>query len=360
MLRRLPLFLLLVFVVACDSAVDEPRVVAGVDLDALFAPPTQAERAAILADWQARTPVAESYELIRSQPADSIAGVAYVAQTYRYVLDGLTLYGLALVPQGGAPASSPVVAYNHGGDGGVSLGEVELFAGLLTQQTPIVWIAPSFRDEPLIVDGSGTLRSDGPASPWDRDVDDALALLSAVVESTPVADASRIGAMGLSRGGGVALLMSLRDDRIARVLDFFGPTDFFSPFVSDIVADALGGADNNLPGFDVLNARFVQPLREGTFSAEQMRLELLRRSPAAFADRLPLVQVQHGTADDIVPVDQSERLERALRGAGRSIAVDRTGVSAEGEFFYWQGGGHNPLTFPINWIVEAQRWVATL
>jgi dipeptidyl aminopeptidase/acylaminoacyl peptidase len=345
-MRRLHLLALLVFVAACDSGGDDARIVAGVDLDALFAPPTAAERQAVLSDWDARTPVATDYEVVREQP-QSLGGTPYTARTYRYTLDGLTLYGLALVPDGAEAGSRPVVVYGSGGDDGVSLGEVATIAGTLRLPDPPVWIAPSFRDEPLSVDGSGTLQSDGPASPWDRDVDDALALIDVVLASVPAADPERVGALGISRGGGVALLMAVRDARVRRVVDFYGPTDFFGPYVQDVVTDALQGNSRNLPGFDVLNARFIQPLQRGEITPGQMRIELLRRSPALFADRLPAVQAHHGTADDVVDVEQTRALEAAL--AGR----------ADAQFFYYEGQGHDVVTI-LSGLPRAQQFLSEL
>ncbi len=353
-MRRLLAPLLLLFVLAGCDAADDSRIAGGIDLDVLFAPPTQAEKQTILAEWQARTPIATESEAVRTQ-GTTIAGRAYTATTYRYVLDGLDLYGLVLVPtETAATASLPVVVYGHGGDGGVSLAEVSGLASLLLPSNkPAIWVAPSFRDEPLNLGDGGTLTSEGPASPWDRDVDDALALLGVALASTPAADPARIGAAGLSRGGGVSLIMAARDERITRVIDIFGPTDFFGPYVQDITEEALNGGDRNLPGFDVLNARFIQPLQRGEISIDQMRLELLRRSPAQFADRLPAVQAHHGTADDVVLVGQTRLLERAMQGR------------SDAEFFYWEGtpgnpAVHNPLTFPITWIGEAQRFLGAL
>ena len=161
-------------------------------------------------------------------------------------------------------------------------------------------------------------------------------------------DGARIGAVGFSRGGGVALLMAVRDRRITHVLDMFGPTDFYDTYVEDIVAGALGGETRSLPGFDVLNARFAQPLTAGTVTVPQMRAELLRRSPAQFAERLPSVQVQHGTADDVVLVSQAERLIKVMKG--------RAGFSS----YLWAGGRHDPTSFPINWIGEAQTFLSGL
>jgi len=131
------------------------------------------------------------------------------------------------------------------------------------------------------------------------------------------------------------MLMAIRDSRIDGVIDFFGPTDFFAPFVMDLVEDALTGEPPiDLPGIQFLGAELVPRLQSGELSAAHMRLELLQRSPLYFVDRLPPVQIHHGSADDIVPAAQSQRLSDALVASGN-----------DGEFFEYEGSGHSPLGF---------------
>jgi len=48
------------------------------------------------------------------------------------------------------------------------------------------------------------------------------------------ADASRISAIGFSRGAGVSLITALRDKRIKSVFDIAGPTDFFAPSIQQV------------------------------------------------------------------------------------------------------------------------------
>jgi fermentation-respiration switch protein FrsA (DUF1100 family) len=198
-----------------------------------------------------------------------------------------------------------------------------------------VWVVPSFRSETLRA-GSGSWTSEGPASPWDRDVDDALALMNATLANTPAADPARIALLGFSRGAGVALLMSARDPRIDQVVEFFGPTDFFGPHIRAILEEALLGQIRNLPGFAVLNDRFVQPLRRGSLTLPEMRRQLLLRSSVYFGDRLRGVQVHHGTNDNVVDVSHAESLIDSLRDLGRG--------PPNFEFHIYPGGGHNPLT----------------
>lgn len=333
---------------ACDSGGDE-RIVAGVDFDLLFAPPTAQEKAAILSEWAGRDVRTQDAVIVAVDTVSS-GGRVFDAAIVSYTVAGAKQYGAFLIPHG-TFSSLPAVVYAHGGDAGVKVEDAATLAAALSPTgRDYVWIVPAFRDEPLKFRDK-TYQSEGPASPWDYDVDDALTLLSntnRIISYTALIDTSRVGVVGISRGGDVGLLMAIRDARIKQVLDLFGPTDFFGPYVQDIVEDALREGRRDLPGFDVLNTRFVEPLKAGTITTAQMRLELLRRSPVYFTDRLPAVQVQHGTEDDVVDISQSRRLADVMQG--------RAGFS----YFEWAGGEHTPFSFPINWLFEAQTFLGRL
>jgi hypothetical protein len=129
--------------------------------------------------------------------------------------------------------------------------------------------------------------------------------------------------------------MAIRNPSIDIVVEFFGPTDFFGPFVREVTEEALEGAPRPLPGLAYLNDTSIQPLKRGEVSIEEVRLEMLRRSPVYFADRLPQVQIHHGTADTTVPVGEAERLIQVMMGLGRS----EPGF----QWFLYEGGGHDPL-----------------
>jgi dipeptidyl aminopeptidase/acylaminoacyl peptidase len=349
---RLLLLLPLLFVAGCDTGEDD-RFVGGVNVSELFRAPRTAERQALLTDWAARDVSAQNVtvEATYQATAQRVVGspVRFNVTIVGHTVGGVRHYGAILVPADLAVGTLvPVLVYAHGGDNGTSAEEGAAVAGLVMPHTAsFVVVVPSFRDEPLRFNGQ-TRTSAGPASPWDRDVDDALALLNVALARTPQADAARIGAVGFSRGATVAMLMAIREPRLKRVLEMFGPTDFYGDYVREIVEGALSGTTYNLPGFDVLNERFVQPLRAGTVTVEAMRAELLRRSPVYFTDRLPAVQVQHGDADETVAVSQAQRLINTMK------------TRAEFSYFIWAGGQHNPATFPINWLGEAQNFLAQL
>lgn len=312
------------------------KIVEGVDFDELFADPTTSELAAVSADWAARSPVAADVVVEK----DTVVEADMLDVRVRVVshsVGGVRHYGAVLALDGLA-GPAPVMVYAHGGDGGVGLDDVLLqfaFAGDLA--TGFVWVVPSFRSEPLSFAGV-TWTSDGPPSPWDWDVDDALSLLDVALETEPAADGEHVGVLGFSRGAGVAMLMGIRDPRIDRIVEFFGPTDFFGTYVQDIIEEALGGTLRDLPGLDFLDEAFIQPLKRGEVNIAQVRPELIRRSPVLFADRLPALQLHHGTADSTVYVSQAESLIAAMAAIGRG--------EPDFEAYLYPGGTHNPFTLP--------------
>ncbi len=333
--------LVLLFSACGDAAGPGDRIVAGVNLTELFAPPTQSEISAALEDWNQRDVSAQNVQLLDSASvklgflnADTVT-VRVVSHT----VGGARHFGAVVVPAGTPPASLPILVVAHPDDAGIDLdAALGLLAfGFGSTVDDYVLVIPSFRSEPLVF-GGATYRSEGSPSPWDRDVDDALALLNVAIGITAEADTGRIGVLGLSRGAGVALLMAIRDPRIDAVVDFFGPTDFFGSFVQGVVEDALLGVPRNLPGLADLDAQFIQPLKRGDLTIPDVRAQLVRRSPVYFVERLPAVQLHHGTADSIVPVSQAERLIEVMQAAGRGPPAF--------ESYLYPGGGHDPFSLP--------------
>lgn len=320
---------------ACsDAMVPQDGMVADVDLDALFAPPSVGELEAVASDWAARDPAAVDVDVVH----DTTVTVDVLTLRVRIVshsVEGVLHYG-AIVVNDGLDVPTPTLVYAHGGDRGVAVDDVlSIMPFLGDVASSYVWVIPSFRSEPLEM-GSMGWTSNGPASPWDRDVDDALALLEVTFELEPLADSSRVGVLGFSRGAGVGLLMAIRDPGIDRVVEFFGPTDFFGPFVQDVVEEALMGSARDLPGLAFLDEEYLQPLARGEISLAEVRSQLVRRSAVLFADRLPTVQIHHGTADEVVDVSQAQALIEALTALGRE--------EPELEWYLYEGGSHNLLS----------------
>lgn len=315
------------------------RIVAGVNFTQLFVPPTSEEINAIQNEWANRDVSAQNYQLIESLQV-FLGPTPATLRVVSHTVDGFRHYGAILSPNGALPNSLPVIIYTHGGDNGLSLRQLDLqliSAFIDTLADNFIFVVPSFRSEPLRTETNSYL-SEGDPSPWDRDVDDALALLDVALENTPEADPSRIGIMGFSRGATVGMLMAIRDPRIDLVIEYFGPTDFFGEFAQTVFEEALSGHLRDLPGLDYLNVSLIQPLKNGQLTIQDARQEILRRSPVYFAAALPQLQVHHGTADAIVPVTEAERLIAVMQQLGRNVP--------DFESYIYQNGSHDPLTLP--------------
>lgn len=320
-----------------DPIEEDRQLVGGVDLTEIFAEPTQAEIQTVLTEWASRNPVAANVNVIVQETITLANQTPATLSIVSHDVDGVTHYGAIIQPVGLVNGSAPVLVYAHGGDQGVSIdGEALLLLSLFPDLAPhFVHVVPSFRDEPLSYNGQ-TWQSDGPASPWDRDVDDAFALIDVATTVAPAADPSRVAVLGMSRGAGVGMLMSARSESVRQVLGFFGPTDFYGPFVQEVVTEILEGSPRQLPGLDFLSDTFLLPYQAGNVSLETIRHELAKRSAVLFADRISNLQIHHGTADTIVPVTQAERMIDVMQAAGRN------GTTFEA--FLYEGGEHNPFS----------------
>lgn len=295
-----------------------------VDLDRLFAPPTVAERQIIESEWAALrrstayTPGNVQIAFEETRPDGS--RIAILSHTTG--LTAATHYGAVRIPPGVVPADGwPVVAYTHGGAQGFDLVEtLERFVTgtLVDVGSESVLVVPTFRSETMVNTPIGDLLSNGEISIWDKDVDDALALVTATFRAYPeLTDDRSFGTIGGSRGGTVALLMGLRDPRVQAAATYYGPMDFFAPSVRSIAEAYLAGTSSEELGSELslpkmvpymLNT-FLQPLADGIISYETARLELLKRSPAHFTYLLPNTIAHHHGCDGLVPFEHFEALQ---------------------------------------------------
>lgn len=279
-----------------------------------------ADLAAILADWNARSPKPEGWTVI-----DSLVGTASVTQLVRFSVDGVEQGALVRRPLSAA-GKLPVVLFCHPSDDGMGSFYLDFFVSALGDLADqVLIVAPAFRGETASLGTDSVISPALGQSPWDRDVDDAMAALSAGL-SLYSADSSRVAALGYSRGGGVALLASLRDPRIGSVFDISGPADLFAPSFQRVAIGLFAGGTSTLPGIKVLDTLLIKPFASGRISADSLRRGMLRRSPARWARSglLPLTQAVHGDADSTVNIDQSY----ALVAAAPNQATLRTSSGA--------------------------------
>jgi len=143
-------------------------------------------------------------------------------------------------------------------------------------------------------------------------------------------DISRIGLTGASAGGHLASLVAVRNESsevhpgadqpsVKAVAVFFPPTDlveFGDPSVAGEVS--------------ALARRLAFPAGTAGISESEVKERLTQISPARLVTpQAPPFMLIHGTADKLVPLEQSEKLAKALRLAGVSV-----------ELLLKEGGGH--------------------
>jgi acetyl esterase/lipase len=148
---------------------------------------------------------------------------------------------------------------------------------------------------------------------------------------------NRIGAFGFSAGAHLACLLGVtctedglegeggnaeQSSKVQAVVSFFGPTDFTQSVWSKEVRE-----------------RHLVPFLGGT--AEDKADVYRRASPMTYAGKnAPPFLFVHGTADEIVPIQQSEEMVKKLRQAEVSARL----VTMQGEGHGWGWQRENRLT----------------
>ena len=175
-------------------------------------------------------------------------------------------------------------------------------------------------------------------------------------------DSARVGAWGSSAGGHLAELLGMQDGvgdtgdtdpvnrlsaKVRAVVTLFAPADLPAMFAKTVRPGALTA----LMGFEYLPPSSRRPgtVRENEFE----NVEYRRASPITYvtADDPPTL-LMHGDQDVVVPVDQSELMEKALREAGVKVRLIKVSGGKHGEDFQLPKGDPR---LP-DYLGEAVRW----
>lgn len=303
-------------------------IVGGVDLTLVFPPPLSYELQATRDDWAGREPQASNYQFVDEE----VGADGFRYQVVSHEVDGYTHYGAVRIPAGGLDETYFVAVHCHPGAGGCSLYEPALF-DMMTEESGLrdrfIVIAPSFRGEELRTDTLGNFSSNGPPSLYDRDADDAIALLDCVLQNYPEADPRLIVAYGLSRGAQVSTRMGERDPRIHAVIAYCGFTDEWSIDGQAYMYYNIGEISETEPDPSDFYPHVMWDLRFGSGDVFAARRSLLLTSTAPFADSLPLTHLHYGELDPVLPIRHGERLDAVL-----------TFFDKPHEFFRYPNGGH--------------------
>jgi dipeptidyl aminopeptidase/acylaminoacyl peptidase len=211
--------------------------------------------------------------------------------------DGLRIDGYLTLPAGHAAKDLPLIVMPHGGPFARDGWDYDPWVQYLAGRGYAV-LQPNYRGST----GFGramTARGDGE---WGRgmqdDADDGVAWLA----KRGTIDAKRVCIMGASYGGYAAMWAAARDNRTYRcAISYAG------------ISDVRAQLDYDHKTFE-----------ERAFRAWRARIQgkapsLESISPVSYAGQLAMpILIAHGSADQTVPVDQSERLHAALTRAGKA------------------------------------------
>jgi len=313
-------------------------VSAETDLLPLFSEATIDEIAQLRQDWITRPTDATSFTHDRFAERDGFT-ISRVSFNY----EGLKQYGMVRFPRHySADGSFPVVIYHHGGEQGlyyVSAADFdETFPTGCVADSAFV-LAPTYRGETFSgSDVLGNRLSEGELSLWDRDCDDAMAMLTAFLAVTPEADIHRITSFGRSRGATVAYHMAVRDHRVRRSVIMFGASNFRH---ENIINDCQLEVDDGIAATNTLSrkvmANIVWPWLQGEKSLADARQMLNGWSIRYTLNGNVKMQVHHGDTDEAIVIDHAILVDEIMNQWGAGLP----GYA----FFSYPGAGHNPFDF---------------
>jgi dienelactone hydrolase len=228
-------------------------------------------------------------------------------------VSGLIQRYTVLSPQQSATQSQrrrPAMILLHSGFSGDERSTADLARTLA--QHGLTVILPAYRGEVRKLDGK---RSEGTIEFCEGEVDDAQAAFDWLSQQ-PAIDPLRIGVMGASHGGCIALRLGVRDPQLRVVVALSAPV------AAAQLLRHLQAQPTRTFFYNGILASQLQSYLQG--APEQYPEAYAERSPLFTAGQLPMpLLIVHGTKDSIVPVEQACWLVQVLRDSGRTIHESR-------------------------------------
>lgn len=329
-------------------------------LSAVFAKPTAAEIAMVESTWESRDLKPAGVRQV-VQRAVRIGDHTFDVRVVSHLVHGFRHHGAILIPDGANGRKLPVIIESKGVSPTYFALDLERLVAprmMGAFAADFIYVVPSFRGEVMNVRDMKFTSEGDRRDALDGATDDAIALLNVALERTPEADPARICAFGHSRGGNVAMLLGIRDERIECVVNWAGPTDWFYAMGTngwteqELWAEGLRTRANPQQTGGQNVERFLMRAIDGKATLKDVRLNMIASSPLYFAHRLPESQHHYGLDDPFVPSRNARDLLAAMRRNRIPVAVSdgRTDpLKARHQMFLYPNQGHDTdrLTAPV-------------
>ena len=264
-------------------------------------------------------------------------GSNYSRYIASYLSDGLKIYGLLTVPNGAKPQDGwPVIIFNHGYIPPTQYVTTERYIAYTDafSRNGYILFRPDYRGHG---NSEGAAEGGYGSNGYTIDVLNAFESLKKYKDADP----KKIGMWGHSMGGFITLRsMVVRDDVKAGVI--WGGVVASYP---DLINNWRRGSGTITPSplptgarrwRQVLVEEFGEPSEDSSFWRSLSANSYLE-------DISGPVQLHHGTLDESVPVSFSQKLEKQLKDAGKTV-----------EYFEYSGDDHDITS---NFSVAAERSV---
>lgn len=220
----------------------------------------------------------------------------YYQYIFRYPSDGLTIYGYANLPRGDGPFSVIVMLHGAANPASYDIFEQDTeYADLLARRGYIV-LHPNYRNFSPSDPGENPFLAG-----YAIDVLNLIALVRSEAGQTwsnlRTAKPGKIGLWGFSMGGAVAW-------RVLTVSPDVRAAFLYAPMSGD----------------DAENARRLPPDPDSALTLSLPAFALAAASPQNFYRYLQApIDIHHGTADSVVPVEWSKRTCEQLKSLGKTV-----------------------------------------
>lgn len=254
--------------------------------------------------------VGREYPGLKPTDVGQVSVVRYTAS------DGRELFGYLTRPAGSTGVNMPLVLMPHGGPASRDHAGFDWWAQAMASRGYLVF-QPQFRGS----HGFGQELLEAGYGEYGRKMQTDLSGAVKYLSDAGLVDARRVCIVGASYGGYAALAGVTLQQDIYRCAVAVAPV---SDLVADLARDRREGGDDRTNTSLRYWMRFL-----GVDDHNDPILATL--SPARLADRADApVLLIHGRADTVVPYEQSELMDRALRRAGKDVKM----VTLDGEDHY--------------------------